>query len=128
MSFNLVNLFRILHLAGIFLLFAALGGIALRKLLEGDGGPAKPGDRASRLAGATHGVALLLLLVTGFGMLGALRLGFPPWAWGKVLLWLAFGALAAFARKSAAAAAWIWWLAPLLGVLAAYLALFKPAW
>lgn len=121
------NLFRILHLLGIFLLFAALGGIALRKVVEGDAGTAKPKDPAGRMAGITHGLALVILFVTGFGMLGVLKLGFPAWSWGKILIWLVLGAIVVPIRKSAAAAGRIWWLLPILGVLAAYLALYKPA-
>lgn len=119
------NLFRILHLLGIFLLFAAVGGVVLRKIAAGDGGGANDGP-AGRLAGMTHGLALLLLLVTGFGMLGVMHLGFPPWAWGKLVIWLVFGGILVAAKKSAAAARWLWWLLPLLGAVAAYLAFYKP--
>lgn len=120
------NLYRILHLLGIFMLFAAVGGAVLRKIVEGDAGSARPKDRAARLVGITHGVALLLLLVTGFGLLAKLGLGLPGWAWAKLGVWLVMGAIVTLARRSAAAAGAIWWLLPLLGVLAAWLAIFKP--
>ena len=121
------DLFRFLHLLGIFLLFAALGGVIVRRLVAADAGTDAPKDRASRLAGMTHGLALLLLLVTGFGMLGVLHLGFPVWAWCKLAIWLIFGGIVVAVRKSAAAARWLWWLLPLLGLAAAWLALTKPA-
>ena len=49
--------------------------------------------RARKLAGMTHGIALLLILFTGFGMIAKLGLGFPLWVWVKlVVIWLVIGA------------------------------------
>ena len=98
----------------------------MRRLVAGDAGGDPPKDAPSRLAQMTHGLAGLLILVTGFGMLGALHLGFPVWAWCKLAIWLILGGIVVAVRKSAAAARWLWWLLPLLGVVAAWLALTKP--
>lgn len=77
---------------------------------------------------AIHGVGLLLILVSGFGM--AARLGIfaalPMWLILKLLIWLFLGASVAFAKRKAQ---WgvnliLVWIA--LGALAGYLALFKP--
>lgn len=121
------TLFRILHLLGIFLLFAALGGVTLRRVLQGPAGPDKPKDGAAKLAGATHGLALVILLITGFTLLVKLGLGLPAWAWAKLLIWLVMGGIVVAIRKSTAAGAvWLWWLLPALGLVAAWLALVKP--
>lgn len=114
-------LFKVLHLLGVFLLFAALGGLVLRAYA---GQTAR--DRAAKLAAITHGLALVILLVTGFGMLGMLKLGVPGWAWVKLGVWLAMGALVAVIRRSPSSAGWLWWLLPALGLVAAWLALYKP--
>lgn len=110
--------YKILHLIGAFLLFAALGVVALR-----------PADR-SKLATASHGIALLLIVVSGFGMLARLGLmhgwSFPLWVWIKLVIWLLLGAALVLARRMPQLAALWWWLFPLLGGAAAYLALYKP--
>jgi hypothetical protein len=119
--------FRFLHLGGIFLLFTAVGGTVVRALLT-SGGAAPPSNGARKLAAASHGVAMLAILIGGFGMLGVQHYGFPPWAWGKLAIWLIFGGIVAVIRKSRTAAVWLWWLLPLLGLAAAWLALAKPVW
>jgi hypothetical protein len=116
-------LFKVLHLLGIFLLFAALGGVTLRTLA---GGAAPPKDGAARLGGITHGVALLILFVTGFGMLGVLKLGLPGWAVVKMLIWLVMGGLVVVIRRAPESARLMWWLIPALGLVAAWLAIYKP--
>lgn len=117
------QLFKVLHLLGIFLLFAAVGGAALRAAARPGG---VPKDSAARLAGITHGVALLILLVTGFGILGVLGLGLPGWAWAKAAIWLVMGALPMLIRRAPRLAPLIWWLLPALGLIAAWLAVYKP--
>lgn len=116
-------LFKVLHLLGVFLLFAALGAAVLRAYAAGQ---APPRDRAAKLAGITHGLALLILLVTGFGILGMLKLGVPGWAWAKLVVWLVMGALVVVIRRAPGAAGGLWWLLPALGLVAAWLAIYKP--
>lgn len=117
------QLFKVLHLLGIFLLFAALGAAVLRAYTPG---PPPVRDRGSRLIAMTHGLALVILLVTGFGILGMLGLGVPGWAWAKLAVWLVMGGLVVVIRRSPSSAGWLWWLLPALGVVAAWLALYKP--
>lgn len=110
--------YKILHLLGLFLLFAALGAATLRSRTE---------TRGRGLVAASHGIALLLLLVSGFGLLAKLGIdGIPGWAWGKLVLWLLMGAWIAVARRLESAQALLWWALPLLGLVGAYLALYKP--
>lgn len=112
--------YRVLHLAGVIFLFLALGGGLLRALAGSQS------ETGRKLVTLTHGLALLLLLITGFGLLATLPLGFPAWAWVKIILWLALGAAAVLVRKLPRQAA-LWWIVlPLLGVVAAYLGVFKP--
>lgn len=114
--------YKILHLFGVFLLFAALGHITLRAA-EGASG-------RSKLAGISHGVALLLIVVSGFGLLARLGLShdwaWPTWVWLKLLLWLLLGGALVLVRRAPRLGTLWWWLIPLLGAAAAYLALFKP--
>ena len=115
-----VLFYKTLHVLGVVLLFTALGGAAAQAL--GAGSP-----RLRKLAGITHGVALLILLVSGFGALAKLGFGMPPgWAWGKIVIWLALGGIVVLMRRLPQHASLWWWLAPILGLLAGYLALYKP--
>jgi hypothetical protein len=116
--------YKVLHLFSAFLLFAALGGLTLAALAR-----SSDRDRSRKLAGMSHGIALVLLLVTGFGALAKLAISnpadWPGWVWAKVAIWLALGA-ALTVRRFPGAAALLWWLWPILGGVAAWLAIVKP--
>ncbi len=120
--------YKVLHLLGVFFLFTALGGAAAAQMAVRAG--AAGADRIRKLAGATHGIALLLILIAGFGALsslGAMQTGIPGWAWGKVGIWVLLGASPFILRKAPRFALLFWWLLPFLGAVAAYLALYKPS-
>jgi hypothetical protein len=115
------EVYKLLHVVGVLFLFVALGG-----LIHGGITGTKKGSGGRRLAMATHGVALALILVAGFGLLAKLRImaDLPGWAWTKLGVWLVLGAAPALVGR-AAPRAW-WFVLPVLGGLAAYLAIFKP--
>jgi len=118
-----LDAYRLLHLAGVFFLFAALGGA----ILASRQGAAGAGAR--KLVGITHGLALLLIAFAGFGALAKLGLtssGIPGWVWGKMVVWLLLGAAPFVLRKKPSLGSLFWWLLPLVGGVAAWLALFKP--
>ncbi len=116
--------YKLLHVVGVVFLFAALGGSVL---VQWAGGAS---DRARKIAGITHGVALLLVAVAGFGALARLGLTsldlIPAWAWWKMVLWVLLGAAPFLLRKKPGLAGLFWWLLPVLGAAAAWLALYKP--
>lgn len=108
-------LYKVLHIAGVLFVMIALGGLVAA---------GRDGDR--RRAGLTHGIGLVVILVTGFGLLARLQAGFPPWVWGKLVIWLLIGgAIAAIRRRPELARLW-WITLPLLGAVAGYLAIYKP--
>jgi Na+/H+ antiporter NhaC len=114
-------LFKVLHLLGVMLLFVAVGGLA---------GMAEAGRAAdARLARMLHGIALLLLFLTGFALLSSLGMSAPGswqlWVWIKLVVWLLLGASLAVARRERHAR-WVLVGLPLLGAVAAYAALVKP--
>lgn len=115
--------YKLLHLIGIFLFFTASGALIYHASLGlGKEHPMR------KTAFLSHGIGLFLILVGGFGMLA--RLGFmssfPNWVIVKIIVWLALGGmLALFYRKPQLARAY-WWLVIVLGVVAAYLGLWKP--
>ncbi|HSL81477.1 MAG TPA: hypothetical protein VLF66_01795 [Thermoanaerobaculia bacterium] len=121
--------YKLLHVAGAVFLFAALGGSVL---VHWSGGAS---DRARKVAGITHGLALLLVAVAGFGALARFmgdatnQLSYWEfWLWGKILIWFLLGGAPFLLRKKPQLAGVFWWLLPLLGAAAAWLALYKPVW
>lgn len=112
--------YKILHVVGVMLLFTALGGVTLHAL--------SGGDKGRKLLAASHGVALLLLLVAGFGMIAKLKLAapYPGWIWGKLVIWLLLGGAVVLPRKKPELAKPLFLALPLLGGVAAWLAIMKP--
>ena len=105
--------YKVLHVLGIVFTFTALGAVTARAL--SGSGRETPGHK---LAGITHGIALLVILISGFG--------FPLWVWIKIVTWLLLGAAIALVRRMPQHATIFWYALPLLGVFAAYLAFYKP--
>ncbi len=116
--------YKVIHVTGIALLFTALGAIALasnQRLLDNR-------NQARKIIGIAHGVALVIVLVSGMGLLARLGVtgAWPLWIWVKLGLWAVFGAATAFIRRVPERFAWVLFLLPLLATLAAYLAFYKP--
>jgi len=115
--------YKLIHLVGVILLFFSLGGATLHALNGGD----KENNRGRALLASFHGVALLLLLVAGFGALVKLGIKAPPlWVWGKLGIWLLLAAAPVLIRKKPDLAKVLFFLLPALGIAAALLALAKP--
>jgi hypothetical protein len=116
--------YRLLHIFSMMLLFTSLGGLLLASRAGITTGVSR------KTAGMTHGIALILLLITGFGALAKTGLSnpgtWPAWLWIKALIWLVFGGIIVLIRRSPNASTLLWWILPLLGALAAYMALYKP--
>jgi hypothetical protein len=112
--------YRVLHIIGIVLLFAALGALAAI------GG--KTDDRLRRFAAILHGVATAVILVAGFGLLARLEMfgSFPVWIWIKIGIWLTLAITVLPLRRKPEFASRLFLLIPLLGGIAAWLAVYKP--
>lgn len=115
--------YKILHLGGIFMIMLGLGAHLLNVT---QGGDKKFAGR--KLVGIFHGVGLLVTFVAGFGLMA--RLGYfsnwPTWIFGKIGVWLFFGAAMVVYRKIKAPAFVSWLLTLGVGILAIYLAQYKP--
>ena len=114
-------LFKLVHLLGIMLLFASVGGVA------GMAAAGRAGD--ARLARMLHGIALLLIFFAGFALLSSLGMSSPrswgAWVWIKLAVWALLGGSLALARRERHAR-WVLLALPLLGAVAAWAALVKP--
>lgn len=116
--------YKLLHLFSLVLMFTSLGGL----LLHAMNGGTKATNPSHKLAAAGHGSGLLLLLVSGFGMLarGGISFGANPWIHIKLLIWFVMGALIMVPARAPGLAKPTWVLAPILGGVAAWAAIFRP--
>lgn len=121
------QLYNLVHIVGIALLMAGLAGVAF--LADASGGLHRRGWQR-RTALAFHGSGLFLILLGGFGMLARLGIvagsSWPGWVWAKVVVWGALGAIALLPLRRPRTALPVLLLLPVLGGLAAYMAIYKP--
>ena len=119
------HVYRLIHLFGIFALLVTLA-LPLLHVLGGGTRAELPHRR--RLAVA-HGVAAFLVLLGGFGMLARLQIvhtGLPNWILLKLAIWLVLSAALMLALRAASGARLVLVAAPLLALLAAGIAMYKP--
>lgn len=119
-----LQLYRVLHVLGVVFLFTSLGALLLAARAGVQSGVSR------KTANMTHGIALVLILVAGFGALARYQLSnpmaWPAWVWLKFLIWLAMGGIIVVLRRAPQSSTVLWWILPLLGGLAAYLGIYKP--
>jgi len=116
--------YKILHLAAVLGVFAALGAACLHAM----NGGAREGTAGRGLVNALHGVGLLIALVGGFGLLARLNLAtaWPGWVWAKLAIWLIAGVYVVVPYRRPALARPMLLALPLIGLAAAWLAIAKP--
>ncbi len=113
-----LEIYKILHLAGLMMLFLGFGGVLA---FGASNHPSK-----SRIVAIFHGAGLALLLLGGFGMLAKLQVGFPGWMLVKLVIWLLLGGLLVVGKRNFVTPKTLWTIALVLGIIAAYLGIFKP--
>jgi uncharacterized membrane protein SirB2 len=118
--------YKIVHMAGLLMVFLSLGGLSLHAM----NGGTKSTNPERRLVAITYGIGLLLILVGGFGWLGAAGMlssgTMPLWPWAKLALWLVIGGLLALPAIRPELGKLVWFIAPVVGVVAAWIAGTKP--
>lgn len=114
--------YKVIHLLGIFLLFSGMGGLWAVAVSSSET------FRTSirRLAIAAHGAGMLLILVAGFGMMARLQIShsWPLWIWIKVVIWVLLAGYPVLLKRQQKPSGILFFLAPVLGAVAAYAALF----
>ena len=118
--------YNLVHIVGLVLIMSGLGGMAFQAA-----GGADCGSRGlRRVAMGLHGLGVFLILLGGFGMLARLGIvhgaSWPGWLWVKVAVWGMLAAVALLPYRWPATAVPLLLLLPLLGGLAAYMAIYKP--
>ena len=120
------EIFKLLHLLGMTLLFMSLGALAFHGANGGD----KQSNHVRGLVMATHGFALLLLLGAGLGQLHTtygLANGLPGFIHPKLLIWVLLGAAPALLNKKPEWGKAMWFVLPLLMLGAAYFGVHHEA-
>jgi hypothetical protein len=116
-------IYKLIHYLGIFTVVIAVALVCMH-VLRGGTRADYPHRRALAIA---HGTAMVLVLLGGFGMLARLEYrGIPGWLYPKLLIWLFLGASTALAYRNRAFARMLLVALPVIAVLAAYFALYKP--
>lgn len=116
--------YNVVHIVGIVLIMAAIGGATVSA-------EATSRARWTRSASlAFHLLGIFLILLGGFGMLARLGIvqgsSWPGWIWAKVIIWGILGVVAFVPRRFPSTALPVMLALPLLGGLAAYMAIYKP--
>lgn len=116
--------YEIVHIIGIALLFAAMGGVAVHAA----NGGTKATSRTRSLVTAVHGLGALLVLTGGFGMMARLKLFGPPptWLLIKMVIWLLLAGIILMPYRNPSLSKPFFVGLPLLAGVAAYMAVFKP--
>lgn len=119
--------YKVIHLFGILLLVTGLAGGALYAMTIA--APAR--ERAvRRLLGMMHGMGAFLVLFGGFGLLARIGImqggAWPGWVWAKLVIWVALGGILFLINRKPALARPVFLALPVLGGLAAFLAVYKP--
>jgi hypothetical protein len=78
--------YTIIHLIGVAALAMGTGGMIA-------------GGENRKLFSILQGVALLVMLASGFGLLAKLKLGYPHFAMVKTVLWLILGMMPMILRR-----------------------------
>jgi len=118
------QLYKLVHYFGIFTVLIALGVTCFHAARGGT----REDNPFRRPIAIAHGLGAFLILLGGFGMLARLGLvrGLPGWIHAKLGIWVILGAAIALPYRFRGMARPILWLLPVLAVLAAYFALYKP--
>ncbi len=115
--------YKIIHLVGISLVLTGLAGLLTVKMSGG----ALEGT-TKKLVFIGHGVGLLFIFVSGFGLLARLNMtqSMPGWVYGKIAVWLIFGGFATVLKRKGQVGTPLY--IALIGIFtfAAYLAITKP--
>lgn len=115
--------YKVLHYFGLFLTLSGMIGL-ISIFWSG----AQPQNKLRKVLIISHGLGLLLILVSGFGL--AARLGYvsglPVWIYYKLTVWLAIGAAIALIKRLNKYST-VWFIVTLgLFTAAALIAVNKP--
>jgi hypothetical protein len=117
-----IQLYKILHFAGLTLAFMGLTGVLALRWSSSE----TLGKRL--LFSLSHGLGMLVALVSGFGL--AAKLGYtsslPYWIIGLIIVWILLGASFALVKRLSKFSALIMIWLTVLAIIGSWLAVMKP--
>jgi hypothetical protein len=118
------KLYKMLHFAGIVMVVMAIAGVSFHAWL---GGAKADAGKPRKVLLAAHGAGMFLILLGGMGAgtaIGAIssEAGFASWIHPKLALWAVVAALPALPYRSPKLGAAMFFLLPVLVMLAAWIA------
>lgn len=117
--------YKILHFTGLIITFTSLSGYVFY-LVQEKTTAGKTSPKKKRFT-ILHGIGLLILLISGFGL--AARLGFvqqlPTWVYVKLVIWAAVGASLAVIKRQVMGPMALYIMVVALGILGAITAITK---
>lgn len=116
--------YKMFHLIGFFLLLSGLLGVFFavwnKQPFQG---------KIKSLSFALHGTGLLFVLVSGFGLMA--KLGYiqviPTWIYVKIAIWMFFAVVISLLKRKGHLGLPLYALLLAGYILAAYMAVYKPA-
>ena len=117
--------YKLMHFLGIFMLITALAATSMHVLRGGT----RADNPYRRALGISHGLAVLLILTGGFGMLarlGEMHDALPNWIYAKLAIWVALAAALVVPYRGRGYARAMLVLVPLLALAGGAVALYKP--
>ena len=117
--------YKLMHFLGIFMLITALAATCMHVLRGGS----RTDNPYRRVLGVTQGVAALLILTGGFGMLARMDVmhgALPSWIYVKLAIWVTLGAAMVVPYLGRRYARALLIAVPVLAVAAGATALYKP--
>ncbi len=117
-----VEFYKILHLLAAFMVLISLGGLATHAA----NGGGRDSNKVRAPLSVLHGLGLVISLVAGFGLIAKVGTGFPIWVIMKLVIWLILGIALMIPNRAPQYARLLLWLLPVLGGIAAWLAIAKP--
>lgn len=112
--------YKVMHIVGVMLLLLSLGGYIMLSV--------SGSERGKKLAAITHGIAVLVILVAGFGLMARLGYisGWPLWIWFKLGIWVILASIIIFIKRFPRFSTLLWIMIPVLSGFGAFLAVYKP--
>ena len=130
--FEKYEMYKLIHLFGIFLTFVVLGGLGLHVLNGGN----KESNANRKLVAAAHGIGVFLILLGGFGTLAYVykvagtsqkAAGLELWVILKLGIWVVLALGLMFFYRAPKLGTALFFGLPLLGLMAGYFAIKKPS-
>ncbi len=107
-------IYKVLHLTGVIALFTSLGTVISGSC-----------EDCRKKATIMHGVSLVLILISGFGMIAKLYQNkFAGWMIAKVVIWLLLGAVIVLSKRQLLPKPVLTIGVIVLGAIAAYLGVY----